>query len=265
MDVIVNGVLHTVPVDATAAQASPQQADLFYRNGRSCTADTVLVAGDHLIALQQKKPVTTTALANLMRARYGDAYFNALQQARVAICGLGGLGSHIACALARLGVGHLLLIDFDRVDPTNLARQHYNLDHIGRHKTDALAEQLLASGTLSRLTLHTTRLNPDNIPGLLQDWPIVCEAFDRPDQKAMLIQTVRSALPQHVVVAGNGMAGIGPGNAIRTSTFGKHVYLVGDGQSEGEDGIGLMAPRVQLCAAAQATVVMRLILDPSTP
>ena len=51
--------------------------------------------------------------------------------AAVADCGLGGLGSNIAVSLARAGVGRLMLIDFDRVDLTNLHRQQYRADQIG--------------------------------------------------------------------------------------------------------------------------------------
>lgn len=61
-----------------------------------------------------------------------------LSAGRVAIAGLGGLGSNVAYALARIGVGHLHLIDFDVVDTTNLDRQQYFMEHIGMYKTDAL-------------------------------------------------------------------------------------------------------------------------------
>lgn len=54
-----------------------------------------------------------------------------LDTARVAVCGLGGLGSHIAIALARCGVGYLHLIDFDSVELTNVNRQQYPINQIG--------------------------------------------------------------------------------------------------------------------------------------
>ena len=52
--------------------------------------------------------------------------------------GLGGLGSNVAVQLARTGVGHLHLIDYDCVDLSNLNRQHYFIRHLGKPKTDAL-------------------------------------------------------------------------------------------------------------------------------
>ena len=74
--------------------------------------------------------------------RHGNELQQAFSTAVVAICGLGGLGSNIAIALARAGIGKLILIDFDRVDITNLHRQQYKADQIGMYKTVALAENL---------------------------------------------------------------------------------------------------------------------------
>ena len=57
----------------------------------------------------------------------------------LAVCGLGGLGSHIAEALARAGIGKLILIDFDYVDVSNLHRQQYKATQVGKSKTEAMA------------------------------------------------------------------------------------------------------------------------------
>ena len=80
--------------------------------------------------------------ADALVARHGITLHKRFSSATVAICGLGGLGSNIAVALARSGIGKLLLIDFDRVDVTNLHRQQHKADQIGLYKTDALAENL---------------------------------------------------------------------------------------------------------------------------
>ena len=65
-----------------------------------------------------------------------------LQRARVAVCGLGGLGSNVAVALARSGVGHLHLLDFDRVELSNLNRQQYKVSQLGQPKPLALRDNL---------------------------------------------------------------------------------------------------------------------------
>ena len=75
--------------------------------------------------------------------RHGEKLHKTFAAATVAVCGLGGLGSNIAICLARAGIGKLILIDFDRVDITNLHRQQYKADQIGKYKADALLENLL--------------------------------------------------------------------------------------------------------------------------
>ena len=71
--------------------------------------------------------------------RCGSVAVKRLLQAQVAVGGLGGLGSNIAIMLTRMGVAHLHLIDFDRVDVSNLHRQQYFLEQVGSYKTEALA------------------------------------------------------------------------------------------------------------------------------
>ena len=110
----------------------------------------------------------------------------------VAICGLGGLGSNIAIALARAGIGKLILVDFDRVDITNLHRQQYKAEQIGMYKTDALADNLREIAPYIELEAHTERITEENAVTLLSDADIVCEAFDDAECKARLANTVLS-------------------------------------------------------------------------
>ena len=73
----------------------------------------------------------------IMIERHTKPVYDRLKNASVAIAGLGGLGSNIAVSLARAGVGTLFLTDFDRVDLSNLNRQQYTVNDIGRYKTEA--------------------------------------------------------------------------------------------------------------------------------
>lgn len=193
-------------------------------------------------------------------ARHGEALQRRLDAATVAICGLGGLGSCIAVALARAGVGRLILIDFDRVDTTNLHRQQYDADQVGMLKTEALAAVLRRIDPYIRLTLHNTRITTDNCAELTAGADVVCEAFDDPIAKSMLVDTVLSSSSAYVVAA-SGMAGLAPANAIRTVRMGKRLYLCGDGVSDVAQDGGLIAPRVMLCAMHQAQAALRIIAD----
>ena len=191
--------------------------------------------------------------------RHGEELQKAFSTDVVAVCGLGGLGSNIAIALARAGIGKLILIDFDRVDITNLHRQQYKVDQIGMYKTDALTDNLREIAPYIELEAHTERITEDNVVTLLSDADIICEAFDDAECKAMLTNTVLSEMPDKYLVAASGMAGMGVTNSIKTRRITSKFYLCGDEMSEVSDGIGLVAPRVALCAAHQAHTVLRIL------
>ena len=196
---------------------------------------------------------------NALEERHGKELHRAFASATVAVCGLGGLGSNIAIALARAGVGRLILIDFDRVDITNLHRQQYKADQIGMYKTVALAENLKEIAPYISLEIHTERITEDNAVTLLQDADIICEAFDNAECKAMLTNTVLTEMRDKYLVAASGMAGMGVTNSIKTRRITSRFYLCGDETSEVSDGIGLVAPRVALCAAHEAHTVLRIL------
>ena len=234
-------------------------------NGHSRPWQTLIHDGDDVLLFDAATPPTPALWRAIYDARYGRDIMDRLQAGRVAICGLGGLGSLVALELARLGVGRLLLIDGDRVDPTNLARQHYSLSQIGQAKTDAMADTITRCAPLTTVETATVWLNADNIVPLLDGWPLVCECLDRPESKALLAEHVLRDLPQTTLICASGMAGYRSGNAITAKRVLPRLYMIGDSESEGEEGIGLMAPRVGLCASAQATLTMRLLLGETTP
>ena len=200
-----------------------------------------------------------------LEARHGRELQEKFSAAAAAVCGLGGLGSHIATALARAGVGKLILIDFDRVELTNLHRQNYKADQVGRYKTEALAENLREIAPYMELETHTERLTEENLEGLLRGADIICEAFDKAEAKAMLVNGVLERFPEKFLVSASGMAGLGSANAIQTRKITKRFYLSGDGVSDVSAGLGLVAPRVTLCAAHQALTVLRLLAGEYEP
>ncbi len=194
-----------------------------------------------------------------LEVRHGTELHKRFSSATVAMCGLGGLGSNIAIALARAGVGKLILIDFDRVDITNLHRQQYKASQIGQYKTDALAENLFEIAPYTEITTITVKLSEDNLTTYLKEADIVCEALDNAEAKAMLVNGVLEQLPGCFLVAASGMAGMDTPNTIKTRNIGKRFYLCGDEVSDVAGTIGLVAPRVMLCAAHQAQTVLRIL------
>ena len=192
-------------------------------------------------------------------ARHGLDMHKHFSSATVAICGLGGLGSNIAVALARAGIGKLILIDFDRVDITNLHRQQYKATQIGRYKADALAENLSEIAPYTEVSPVTAKITEGNFADFLKGADVVCEAFDDAEAKAMLVNGVLEQLPLCYLVAASGMAGMDTPNTIKTRKIMKRFYLCGDETNDVADTIGLVAPRVMLCAAHQAHTVLRIL------
>ena len=183
-----------------------------------------------------------------------------LRSAKVAIAGLGGLGSNIAVMLARSGIGKLLLVDFDVVDVTNLNRQMYFIPQLGKPKAEALPEILRQINPYLTYESVCVKVIPENVKELFSDYSIVCEAFDKPDVKAMLTEQILCYYPEKTLICGSGMAGYGSSNTIKTRKINDHFYICGDGVSGAMPGRGLMAPRVTICAAHEANMVLRCIL-----
>lgn len=218
-----------------------------------------------MAGLQAHPVPSREVMREALNIRHGEDLQNKISAARVAVCGLGGLGSNIAIALARAGVGHLHLIDFDRVDLTNLNRQQYAVGQLGQYKTDALRETLSLVSPYCDVTCDTIQVTEENLPDLLKTEDYICEAFDRAEAKAMLVSGVLEHFPEKYLVSGSGLAGLGSANTIQTRRISKRFYLCGDGTSDSSVGLGLVASRVLVCAAHEANMILRLIAGETEP
>ena len=210
---------------------------------------------------EMQERISREQLDQAFDARFPEEMRTKLRNARVAVAGLGGLGSNIAVMLARSGIGELLLVDFDTVDVTNLNRQMYLIPQLGKPKAEALPEILYQINPYLTYRSVCIKVTPDNVKELFSEYPIVCEAFDKPDQKAMLVRELLMQCPKTIVVSGNGMAGYADANEIRTCQEMKRLYVCGDQSTDVGNGIGLIAPRVAVCAAHEANKVLQLIMQ----
>ena len=210
---------------------------------------------------EMQERISREQLDQAFDARFPEEMRTKLRNARVAVAGLGGLGSNIAVMLARSGVGELLLVDFDTVDVTNLNRQMYLIPQLGKPKAEALPEILYQINPYLTYRSVCIKVTPDNVKELFSEYPIVCEAFDKPDQKAMIVRELLMQCPKTTVVSGNGMAGYADANEIRTCQVMKRLYVCGDQSTDVGNGIGLIAPRVAVCAAHEANKVLQLIMQ----
>lgn len=202
---------------------------------------------------------TENEMLNALEKRIGKQLLSKFQSAKVAVCGLGGLGSNIAISLARAGIGNLHIIDFDKVDISNLNRQQYFASQLEIYKTEAMLHNLKEISPYCKIKTDCIKINAENVKGLLENDDIICEAFDNPECKAMLVNNVIEKLPEKYIVSASGMAGIASANEIRTRRITKHFYICGDGVSDVSEYNSLFSSRVMACAAHQAHTVLRII------
>lgn len=204
--------------------------------------------------------ITEQEFAAALDSRSKKPIYERLKKAHVGIAGLGGLGSNTACALARNGIGKLTIADFDRVELSNINRQLYTLADIGKPKTQALTSILGGINPFCRIESHNVKITEENCADIFKDCDIICEAFDRPDQKAMLVNTLLEKFPEKYIVSGSGMAGWGRANEITTRRITDRFFICGDGVTDVADGEGLTAARVIICAGHQASKIIEIIL-----
>ena len=187
-----------------------------------------------------------------------DAQRRVLEKARIGVAGLGGLGSNVLSHLARAGIRRFVAADFDVVSASNLNRQFFFADQIGRKKTEALAENLRRIGRGLILDFHDLKLTEDNTREFFSGCDIVVEAFDKADAKTMLIGALaKRGVP---IVAASGLAGFGKSNDIRLRKAGANLYLVGDLTSGISPELAPASPRVGIAAAMEANTVIALLL-----
>jgi len=176
----------------------------------------------------------------------------------IGIAGAGGLGSNIAFSLARIGIGKMIISDFDIIEPSNLNRQQYFIEQIGKPKVEALKENLLKINPFSEYEIHKIKLNAENIPQIYRNVDVMIEAFDKAEMKQMLIETWLQSFPNIPLIAASGLAGFGNNEKIATKKFG-NLYIVGDETAELKNGFSPLAPKVGIVANMQANLALELL------
>jgi len=185
---------------------------------------------------------------------------NHLKRFRVGIAGAGGLGSNCAVALARSGIGTLVVADFDKVEPANLTRQYYFMNQIGMMKADALKDNIHRIRPEVQVVIHKGKLDKGNIPSIFAACHVIVEAFDRSDMKEMLIETVQANMPGVPLIVGSGMAGWGKNELLKFRHIDETLYVCGDEASEASDELPPLAPRVGIVANMQANTVLDILM-----
>jgi len=258
MNIILNGV--PAEVNVKTAFALRKSDEVVVLNGFQISADCGIKENDEIVIIKKGVMPEKHQLEAMMAARHTPGVHAKMKAGKVAVAGLGGLGSHVAVMLTRMGVGQLFLVDFDVVEPSNLNRQHYNIGHLGQLKTAALETQLHDINPFIDINFKNVYITEENAAEIFKDFDIIVEAFDNPVSKANLTNALLSLEKPPKIVAASGLAGYSSANDIKTRRSFSNLYVVGDLESAAGDGVGLMPPRVSVSAGHQANMVVRLLL-----
>jgi sulfur carrier protein ThiS adenylyltransferase len=193
------------------------------------------------------------------------SFADKLRRSVVGIAGLGGLGSNVAVALARSGVGKLIIADFDNVEQSNFNRQHYFTDQLGRPKVDCMLENLRRINPRVEVVGHKVTLDAANIPQIFADADCLAECFDAAPSKQMLVETALVKMAGVKIVSVSGLGGYGKSNEIKTKRVSPRLVLVGDGLTAIDNCKILTAARVGIAAMHQANAILELLVDEIYP
>lgn len=236
-------------------------ADVFILNGYPVSPDTLVRDNDECWLIKRGEVPDASEMEHLLYSRHTPGVQEKIKGSIIGVMGLGGLGSVVSIALARIGVGTLLLADYDVVEPSNLNRQQYLIAQVGMKKTQAMKENLAQINPYVQVEIFDGELTEKNIPTIFKDVDVLAECFDQAEMKAKALRAVLTSLPGKGYVGASGMAGFGDNNLIRTKKLYPNVFVVGDHESEAKPGQGLMAPRVGIAACQQANQVLRILLE----
>jgi sulfur carrier protein ThiS adenylyltransferase len=189
-----------------------------------------------------------------LKKHLGEENLERIASIKVGIGGAGGLGSNVANHLVRSGFQQLVLADFDRIEPSNLNRQFFFADQIGKLKVEALAENLRRINPELQLWLHAEQITAKNIEKIFSDCDIWVEAFDQAAAKKLFIEY--AVKNQKRVISASGMAGWGNTDTMITRTWPSGLVVVGDFVSGISAERPPLSPRVGVAAAKEANVVL---------
>jgi sulfur carrier protein ThiS adenylyltransferase len=184
-----------------------------------------------------------------------------LSQFIVGIAGAGGLGSNCAVALARTGIGSLVICDYDVVDQSNLNRQYYFVGQVGITKTTALRDNLAQINPEVIVITYNIMLDRSNIPEIFSGCDVIVEALDSNEMKEMFIETIQESMPGIPLVVGSGLAGWGGSEALKYRKIDETLFLCGDESTEVSDEMPPLAPRVAMVAGMQANTVVEILMN----
>lgn len=236
------------------------EADIFIVNSFPVSISYIINNNDVVTLIKKGSIPDKEYLEYQLISRQGLKEYNILKNSSAVICGLGGLGSNAAISLARAGLGRLKLIDFDIVEPSNINRQAYFIEHIGMYKTDALKEIICKISPYINIETSNVYLDEENILDELAGFQVILECFDNVSSKMKLIEKCVNNMRDSYIIGASGVAGYYNTDKFTKKSLGSNCIMIGDFESEAGFHQGLYAPRTAAAANIQANEAIRYLL-----
>jgi molybdopterin/thiamine biosynthesis adenylyltransferase len=200
---------------------------------------------------------------HLLLPQIGEPGQARLRQARVLVIGLGGLGSPVAMYLAASGVGHLVLVDFDHVELSNLQRQviHSSAD-IGRNKVESARDRVAALNPEVEVSTLAYVLDDDELAEEVARANVVVDASDNFETRFVLNAICYAAgtpLVSGAAIRLEGHVGVFDPRDPDSGCY-RCLYTDESGEGEACSQVGVLAPLLGIIGSVQATEVIKLIV-----
>ncbi len=178
-----------------------------------------------------------------------------IQSKKIGIGGAGGLGSNVAVILARCGFRNFEILDDDTVDHSNLNRQFYFLDEVGKSKVTTLRNRLLKINPDCAVHIFPVHWSEETGDQFFHACDFIVEAFDEAETKHKFVSFYQPRAPH--IISGTGMAGLMQKKPLTHKKL-ANIHLVGDFTTDTAEGHPPLAPRVTACAAMMAEIILDL-------
>ncbi len=156
-----------------------------------------------------------------------DPYINKiLENSSVSILGCGGLGSNIAMSLARCGIGHIYIYDYDKVEYSNLNRQNYDVADLGKSKVIQTKKRIEETIPYAKVYPRELKINWENLEKISKKTDIFIEAFDKKEMKSLVFDFFLGRKDKKLII-GSGLSGLGDLEDIRVKKI-DNVTMIGD-------------------------------------
>ena len=176
----------------------------------------------------------------------------------VGIIGAGGIGSNAAVALARSGVGKLIIADFDTIQLTNLNRQYYFINQVEMKKVIALKKNLELINPFIRYEIYDTKITKSNLR-IFSAVDILIEAVDFAETKAKILSAWQTQFSDKPIILSSGIAGIGKNDMIHCKKIDDFTFICGDEKTSVDD-FPPYAPKVAVVANMMANLALELLI-----